>query len=374
MKRVLIFLGLMIATILSGCLNEEERKEVKSLERAAKKKMEAFLKDEFGEYKILEYEQYVEIGFLENNYISDITEFSVKIDGEKYVFAYCADSDTYWSDYYYDEVFAELEDELSDYGILGEAYNHSIKINGDNVWRLEENLILYEDKTLDDIKEENKKNRTYLIECCYYFDNKDNFNPTDLGLDCVYDDFLNVRLKLFNTAGDYYDPAYVLDKVEYEESDYDEYYIYVGYSHRKLVSVNGRYFSYDDNFYDVNITPIDYDVDDPERTTFPGVDFKRMGDAYEIEVEQLVEIESTQTKSSFINENGIEVKVTYDDYLDLSIYLESDIYENKYIYNSHTEKMDNIYRYGDGSYSEKSFVIRDMYNESFVVALYEKID
>ena len=89
MKRVLIFSSLMIATILSGCLSEKEREEVKALERAAKEKMEAFLEDEFEDYKILEYEQYVDLGFLESNYISDITEFSVKIDGEKYVFAYC---------------------------------------------------------------------------------------------------------------------------------------------------------------------------------------------------------------------------------------------------------------------------------------------
>lgn len=374
MKRVLIFLGLMIATILSGCLSEKEKEEVKALERAAKEKMETFLEDEFGDYKILECEQFVTIGFLDGNYISGITEFVVKIDDEKYNFAYNANSDTYWSDYYFDEIFDDIEDEVSNYEILNEAYNHEVNIYGNSVRVLEKKLLLHEDKNIDDVMERMQSSDEYLMECCFYFNNKNNFTPTNLGLDCIYNEYPNMKLILYNTAGGFYDPAYVLDKVIYKNSDYDDYHISVEYSHGKLVSVGGNYFKYDDNFYDVKITSIKYNVNDPERTNFPGVDFKREGAAYKIEFEKLVEVDLAENETSFINEDGIEVKVVYEDYFNLYMYLNKGEYENKYFYNSYTKKMDNIYPYDEGSYCEENFWLRDMASDNFIIAIYEEVD
>ena len=374
MKRVLIFSSLMIATILSGCLSEKEREEVKALERAAKEKMEAFLEDEFEDYKILEYEQYVDLGFLESNYISDITEFSVKIDGEKYVFAYCADSDTYWSNYYFDEIFDDLKDKLSNYEILNEAYNYEINIYGNEIRVLEEKLFLHEDKNVDDVIDRMKNSDAYNMKCSYYFNNKSNFNPTDLGLDCIYNDFSNLKLDLYNTEKDIYDPAYVLDRVTYEDSDRNGYRINVEYSHKKLVFESGRYFSYDDNFYDVNITYIEYDENDPERTNYPETKFKRWGEAYKIKIEKVADIDIKMVETSFVNESGIEVKVVYEDYQYLNMYFAKDMYENKYLYNSYSKRMENIYSYGEGIYADNKFLLRDMDNYSFIIALYEKVN
>lgn len=374
MKRVLIFLGLMIATILSGCLSEREREEVNALEREAKEKMEAFLGEEFGNYKILEYEQYVELGILGDNYISDITEFSVKIDGKKYTFAYCADSDTYWSNYYYDDIFDDLIAKLTNYEILNEAYSHEVKIYGNEIRVLEENLLLHEDENVDDVMDRMHRSDAYSMECSYYFNNKRNFNPTDLGLDCIYADFPYMDLDLYNTAGNVYDPAYVLDTVQYEKVDRDECYISVKYSHSKIASVDGKYYRYDDNFFDVNITPVEYNINNPERTTYSEVNFRREGAAYKIEVEKLADIDFTKIETSFINENGIEVKVIYEDYLNMYMYFEKDQYEDMYLYNSFTKKMDNFIAFEVGSYFEENFEIMYVDEYSFIVALYKRMD
>lgn len=372
-KRVkFIVLIAMAMALLVGCMPEELRNEIKQKEREAKACMEDFLEDEFEDYKIVEYGLITSGNVIEGWDISSITIFEVKIDGHEYCFAYDLDDDSYWSNYYYDEIVDDLEDELSEYGIL--EYADSCEVNvGKHISNPNVNLLLHEDEDVEDVIDRIQDGEDeYFTECYFYFSNERDFNPEDVALEYIYEDFSNMHIVLYNTDGDGKDLINITDTLDYKDSTYDENEIYVKYSHSKFVYVDGMYFSYDDNYYDIEISSIDYDENDPERTTFVGTEFKRWGPAYSIEVEQITETDNTEEKYDYVSEEGFTVNVTYSNFHRLEMYFTQGKYEDKYLYDSYSQRMEDIYIYSNKSYSTDHIWLKDMDGFSIILAMYEE--
>ena len=181
-----------------------------------------------------------------------------------------------------------------------------------------------------------------------------------------------MHIVLYNTDGDGKDLINITDTLDYKDSTYDENEIYVKYSHSKFVYVDGMYFSYDDNYYDIEISSIDYDENDPERTTFVGTEFKRWGPAYSIEVEQITETDNTEEKYDYVSEEGFTVNVTYSNFHRLEMYFTQGKYEEKYLYDSYSQRMEDIYIYSNKSYSTDHIWLKDMDGFSIILAMYEE--
>lgn len=371
-RAKLILVITMAMVLLAGCMPKELRNEIKQKEHEAKSCMEDFLEDEFEEYKILSYEQITSGNAIEGWNISSITIFEVKIDGDEYCFAYDSDDDSYWSNYYYDEIVDDLEDELSEYGIL--EYADSCEINvGKHISNPNVNLLLHKDEDLADVIDRIQDgDDEYFTECFFYFSNEKDFNPKDVALEYIYEDFSNMHLVLYNTDGAGKDLINITDTLDYRDSSNDESRINVTYSHNKIVCINGMYFSYDDNYLDINISSTDFDENDPDRITHTGKRFRRWGDAFRIEVEQIAKTDEIKEKYNYDNESGFTVNVTYEDFYRFNMYFKHGEYEDKYYYTSSNLKMEYIYEYGEGEYYRGYLQLKDIDEDSFVFAMYEE--
>ena len=374
-KRVkFIVLIAMIMTVFVGCMPEELRREVKQKEQEARVNMEKFLKDEFGKFKIIGYELITGGNVIEGWDISSVTIFEVKIDGDNYFFAYDCDDDSYWSNYYYDEIVADLEDELSEYGILEYADSCEIAV-GKHISNPNVNLLLHEDEDVKDVIDRIQDGEDeYFTECFFYFSNERNFNPTDVAMECVYEDFSNMHIVLYNTDGYGKDIINITDTLDYRDSSYEENKINVTYSHDKFIYIGGMYFSYDDNYLDVNISLTDFDENDPDRTTYPDTKFRRWGEAFRVEIEQIAETEELENKYSYESENGFTVSVTYEYFQRFDMYFQQGKYTDKYMYNSYSQRMEDIYEYSGRNYSTDYLWFRDIGEARFVLAMYEGRD
>lgn len=363
----------LIATVMAmliGCMPEELREEVKQKEREAKAYMEDFLEDEFGDYKILSYELITGGNVIEGWDISSITIFEVKIDGDEYMFAYDCDDDSYWSNYYYEEIVEDLENELSEYGILENADSSKINV-GKHILNPDVYLLLHEDEDLDDVIDRIQDGKEeYYTECYFYFNNEKDFNPTDIALEYIYEDFSDMHLVLYNTDGEGKDTVNITDTLEYRDSSYEENEIRITYSHNKFIYLNGMYFSYDDNYLDVDISSTDFDEDDPDRVTYVDTEFNRWGEAFRVEIEQIAETEEVEEKYSYVSEYGFTVDVTYECFQRFQIYYEHGKYTDKYMYNSCSQRMENIYEYGAGDYYIEHLWFREVGEVDFVLAMY----
>lgn len=370
-KHILLPLSLIMAISISGCMPKELREEVASLEAEAKDKMDDFLDKEFSDYKITEVEQIVSGNAIEGWDISQDTRFEVKIDGDNYVFVYSASDDTYWSNYYYGEIIEDFKDMLDEYDALEDAdsceLNIGMKVSGPNVY-----VLLHEDKDLESVIEREEDGECYYeSEAFYYYSNERDFCPKELELDSIYEDISNLHLVLYNTDGDGRDRDNIIDTIECNDYHYDEDEIYITYYHNKWVEIGEMKFSYNDNYYDVEITPIDYDNDDPPRKYYTEVDFKYNDEAYAIEADRVgdIELDRGNYNESYINENDVTVHITESNINVFSMYYDEE-YEGLYVYVSSEESM-NLMN-GSDSYNYESIRFNEEGFTKDVFAIYEK--
>lgn len=370
-KQILCVVSLLVVMLLTGCMSESVREEVESLEAEAKNKMEDFLDEEFSDYKIKEVEHIVSGNFIEGWDISQNTRFEVKIDGDNYVFVYRASDDTYWSNYYYDEIIEDFKDMLDEYDALEDADSCELSI-GMQVSSPDVYVLLHEDENLESVIEREKNGECfYQSEAFYYYSNERNFCPEELRLDSIYEKMSNLHLVLYNTDGEGKDNENMLDTIECNDYHYDEDEIYITYTHNKWVEVDGMKFSYNDHYYDVEITPIDYDTDDPPRKYYTDVDFKYTDEAYSIKADRVgdIELDRGDYKESYINENDVTVHITEYSVNNFYMYYGKE-YEGLYVYVASEESMNQMN--GNDNYNYESIRFNEEGYTKDVFAIYKE--
>lgn len=344
MKKNTIGTILLIAIIflLTGCVSQELREQAKQYKKEGEVKLKAFLEDEFDTFTIDNVEQAI-IGNTGTGYqVSAYTTCTVEINGQSYFFAYNRETDTYWSNYYYDEVIDGLEVKLAEYGILGNAESCSLEI-GILVEDVDARLLLHEDKNVDDVLEcKNTGEYDYSIWAYYYFSNESNFEPKQINLDSLFEEISDIYINLRNTDGKGKEKYNIKDEIVYNANDYDGKEVQVAYYHNKIVKVNGVYFLYNDNYYNVEVSETEYDIEDPNRTLYENKDLKYTEEAYLVKATRIGDkpIKNGTYDECYVNDNG--TKIEYDERQTnvVFVYYETpEKYEGLYAYQSKMQEM-----------------------------------
>ena len=344
-KVFLAIVSIMVVFLLTGCISWELKNEAKQYKKEGEAKLKAFLEEEFNEYTLNDVEQAITgnggIGYR----VSPFTTCTVTIDEKSYFFAYDRESDTYWSDYYYDEVVEGLKNKFAEYGILGNADSSSFVI-GRYVSNLEAYLLLYEDDNCDKFFECIQSGEyNYEVKCEYYFSNESNFTPAEVNLDFIQQEIGNLYMALYNTDGNGTEKYNITDEIFYNAKDYDGEKMCISYCHYKIEKVNGLYFLYNDNYYDVEVAETEYKGKPENNDRYKDKKFEYTGEAYSIKATRLgdKDIENSDYTDNYVNEFGVNIE-----YIDNGVdrvfvfYENAEKYEGLYAYDALSQDMEQI--------------------------------
>ena len=313
------------------------------MEAIAKEKMEAFLEEEFDDFRIKDYRQKVIGDMIEGYDIYPFTLFDIKIEGKMYNFVYEADEDRIWSDYYYEKVCKELENKLSNNEFLSNANQNEIVITCGGASDMK--LLVHEDDNLEEvIRRLTKDNNPYLIEAYYFFENEENFNPYQYDLEKVCMELPYWDIYLYNISGEKNDISDTLEcsvKDSVDEEGREE--IYINYRHNKSVKIDNVIFSYNDLYYDLTILPIEYKDDDPIRDYYTQVDFRCPEQAYLVEYKLNKPIEENFMENSYVTRDNKIVYIEEVFLNALNLYYNGEDFENHYVYTASKQHMTELY-------------------------------
>lgn len=365
--------------LLTACgMSLAEKKEAKELESVAKKELKFFLKEEFDNFKIKETEQLVSENEMEGFDISDITQFVVEIDDEDYVFAYDAETKKIWSNYHYAKIIQDVESKLNESDVLEQAERCEIQISMSFSPDVE--LVLHEDDTWEDVLNRINSDRdVYLIEAFYYYTDQKDFQTFCYQLDKIYEDISCLKINMYNTNEEYKENGglhNVMDSIEcqdkYTTDEEGQEEIYITYMHNKRVKIDNLLFVYNDHFYDIDITSIEYDENDPPITYYyyQQVDFVCTGQAYEIKGKFISDKEryNSSYTETYVNANEVVVYITEDKINQFAIYYPCEDFENQYLYQSTSQHMGAMQKNDDIGRRLSSFADGESVKE--IIAFY----
>ena len=330
-----IFLLFFALTVVDNVFNIGLGQHFISLnkeEEQSREKIEEFLSKEFKNYEIKSIKQITDTeGF--GTYITPVAKCEVKIDGENYLVFYDSDSNEFFSNFYYKQIFDEAVEYYRAKTPKDLPYEDIIvSITNDHQYT-DDKLVKFEDKTFKDVLNRNKteKYSVYNIHLDYYLEKNAIFSPKDYEIEKLFEGDEDTHITILKADEEYKtikNELYVRERYEYTLFEEN---IIVHKTVNEKIRHNNAWIVYDKDYLNVEIVDLDEnDVKNLEKNLIK-----------EVPINSGFKINAHIQRDTFIEEYdnciGTKTKISYTEHV-IRVMFDKETYLNTYLTNENTKR------------------------------------